>query len=158
MTRLRPMTTAQFDGWLRHAVPAYAAEKLRAGEWAAPESLPRAEAAFRELLPQGLQTPGQRLYGIESEDGGDVGALWLARTERAGAVVGHVYDLVVWPPHRRQGHATRALRALEAEAAGCGMGALALHVFGHNLGARRLYAALGYEPTDLNLLKRLSDR
>jgi hypothetical protein len=34
----------------------------------------------------------------------------------------------------------------------CGVG---LHVFGHNAGARALYEALGYQPTNINMFKPL---
>ena len=55
--------------------------------------------------------------------------------------------------HRRQGHAERALRALEAEVGRLGLQGIALHVFGHNTGAQALYGKLGYVPTNINMFK-----
>ena len=45
--------------------------------------------------------------------------------------------------------------AVETRVRELGLGAIALHVFGHNAPARALYASLGYEPTNLHLLKKL---
>lgn len=78
-----------------------------------------------------------------------------ARAAQAVCPTGFIYDLVVWPAHRRQGHAAAALRALECEARALGLQALSLHVFGHNHAAQRLYARLGYAPTSIHMAKPL---
>ncbi len=156
MTQLRPMTHAEFSHWRAQVIPAYAADKVRSGRWSPQESVAEAEKEFVSLLPQGQETPGHVTFTIESDAGQCVGALWLARAERADGPIGYVYDLVIWPEHRRKGHAAAAMRALEDEAAARGFNGLALHVFGHNASAQRLYAALGYQATNLNLFKPLA--
>jgi ribosomal protein S18 acetylase RimI-like enzyme len=118
--------------------------------------LAEAEKELSSLLPQGLETAGHTLFTIESESDRSVGALWLARAERPAGPIGYIYDLVIWPEHRRQGHAARAMRALEHEAINLGFSGLALHVFGHNKSAQSLYARLGYEPTNINMFKPLA--
>lgn len=155
MTHLRPMTPEEFTPWRAQSIPAYAADKVRSGRWAAAESLHEAEKELTHLLPEGLQTPGHTFFTIEDEAGASVGALWVARAERAAGPIGFVYDLVIWPEHRRKGHARRAMRALEVEAAKLGFQGLALHVFGHNTPAQALYRELGYEPTNINMFKPL---
>lgn len=155
MTHLRPMTPDEFVLWRAQSIPTYAADKVRSGRWTAAESLAEAEKELSQLLPEGLQTPGHTFFTIEGEAGQSVGALWVARAERAAGPIGFVYDLVVWPQHRKQGHARRAMRALEVEAAQLGFRGLALHVFGHNMPARALYEELGYEPTNINMFKPL---
>ncbi len=157
MTRLRPMTPAEFIRWRAQAVPAYAADKVRMGRWSEQESLAEAEKEFSALLPQGQETPGHVLFTIESNSGLNVGALWVAREERATGAIGFIYDLVVWPEYRRQGHATSAMRALEREAVTLGFRGLALHVFAHNKTAQELYAKLGYAPTNINMFKPLAE-
>lgn len=155
MAHLRPMTPAEFTHWRAQSIPTYAADKVRSGRWTAAESLAEAEKELTQLLPEGLQTAGHTLYTIEDEAGQSVGALWVARAQRPAGPIGYVYDLVVWPEHRKQGHARRAMRALEHEAVGLGFHGLALHVFGHNLPALALYQELGYGPTNINMYKPL---
>jgi len=150
------MTSAEFTHWRAQSTPAYAADKVRSGRWSESESLAEAEKELSSLLPQGLETAGHTLFTIEDESAQVVGALWIARAERPVGPVGYVYDLVVWPEHRRQGHAARAMRALEHEAIKLGFGGLALHVFGHNKSAQSLYVSLGYEPTNINMFKPLA--
>jgi hypothetical protein len=38
-----------------------------------------------------------------------------------------------------------------------GLAGIALHVFGHNTGARTFYAKLGYHATNINLYKKVAD-
>ncbi len=156
MTRIRPMTSGEFTHWRAQSTPAYAADKVRTGRWPEQGALAEAEKELSSLLPQGLATAGHWLFTIESESEHSVGAIWLARAERPAGPVGYIYDLVIWPEHRRHGHAARAMRALEQEAIRLGFGGLALHVFGHNASARSLYVSLGYEPTNINMFKPLA--
>lgn len=153
---LRPMTEAEYSHWRADAVRSYAADKVLSGQWTGSESLVLSERTFASLLPEGRGTAGHHLFSIVDESGRCVGAVWLAREERPAGSVGYVYDLVVWEEHRRRGHAERAMRLLEREAAGLGYAGLALHVFGHNAAARALYRKLGYEPTDINMFKPVS--
>lgn len=149
------MSDDEFATWRARTLPAYAADKVRSGQWAADESLGRAEAELAALLPAGLRSDGHRLFTIQDADGTAVGALWIAQVPRGGRAIAYVYDLVVWPAHQRQGHAERAMRALEAHVRDMGLDGLALHVFGHNLQAQALYRKLGYAPTNISLFKPL---
>ena len=156
MTTLRPMSPEEYPRWRALSVAAYAVEKVRNGRWTEAESAAEAEKEFNALLPEGLHSEGHHLYTIVDAAGTGVGALWLARASRADPArhpTGFIYELVVWPEHRRQGHAEAALRALEHEVQRLGWKGLALHVFGHNHAARALYGKLGFEPTNLNLFK-----
>jgi ribosomal protein S18 acetylase RimI-like enzyme len=150
------MTSAEFSAWRNQSIPAYAADKVRMGRWKEEESLAEAEKEFNSFLSQGQQTPGHHLFTIEAESGANVGAFWLGRSERATGPIGFIYDIVIWHEHRRQGHATAAMRAAEVEAAKLGYGGLALHVFGHNNAARELYSKLGFAVTNLNMFKPLA--
>lgn len=157
MIRLRPMTSAEFTRWREQSIPAYAADKVRVGRWKEQESLAEAEKEFSSLLPQGRETPGHHLFTIEAESGNSVGALWVGHAERATGPIGYIYDLVIWPEHRRQGHATRAMHAIELEAVNLGFKGLALHVFGDNTSAQALYRKLGYATTNLNMFQPLAN-
>lgn len=158
MTRLRPITADEFTRWREQTLPAYAADKVRPGRWAESESLVEAEKELLTLLPAGLDSPGHIFFTIESGDGTPVGVIWIAKTERTFGPIGYIYDLVVWPEHRRKGHAAQAMRALETEATSLGFYGLALHVFGHNTSAQDLYIKLGYQPTNINMFKPLRNQ
>jgi ribosomal protein S18 acetylase RimI-like enzyme len=67
--------------------------------------------------------------------------------------VAYVYDVLVCPEHQRLGHATRAFMLLEQEVRQRGMSGVALHVFGHNPGAKNLYEKLGFRATNINMFK-----
>ena len=154
MTFLVPMSEREFAPFVAEIVPAYAADKVASGQWSPAESLELARKDIVELLPAGLDTPGNHLFSIRSgSDELPVGWIWYADQERGGRRIAYVYDVSIRPECQRQGHASRAFLALESVAARRGLSGIALHVFGHNLAARALYAKLGFEPTNLNLYK-----
>jgi ribosomal protein S18 acetylase RimI-like enzyme len=64
-----------------------------------------------------------------------------------------VFDVGVLPHRQREGHAERALRALEDELRRLGLSGMALHVFGHDVAAQALYAKLGFQATNISLFK-----
>jgi ribosomal protein S18 acetylase RimI-like enzyme len=147
------MTPAQFDAFIGASVPAYADDKVAAGQWPPSEALARARAEFDELLPQGLATADNLLYAINDMAGADVGVLWISLQERAGQRVAYVYDVYVQPERQRQGHASRAFAALEQVVRELSLAGIALHVFGHNSGARALYERLGFLATNISMFK-----
>lgn len=65
----------------------------------------------------------------------------------------HPYEIVIHAQFQRQGHARRAFRALEDKVRQVGLSGIALHVFGHNTGARALYESLGYASTSIAMFK-----
>jgi RimJ/RimL family protein N-acetyltransferase len=149
------MTEQEFQTFLAESIETYAAEKVKAGNWTADEALQRSRDTHDDLLPQGLASPGHRLYTIEVDDE-PVGRLWLSTDPKLGPGVGFIYDLFVSEPFRRRGIATQAMRLLEQEALRLGLKSLSLHVFGYNSAARSLYEGLGYETTNINMSKPLS--
>ncbi|HRI17569.1 MAG TPA: GNAT family N-acetyltransferase [Burkholderiaceae bacterium] len=154
-TVLRPMTDPEFAAWRAETVPAFAADKVASGQWSERESLALSEAEFDHLLPQGLATPGNHMFTIADGAGASVGFLWIAEQSRGGAAIAYVYDVAVIPQRQREGHARRAFAALEEQAARLGLTGIALHVFGHNTGARSLYEQLGFESTNVHMFKAL---
>jgi len=155
MSALRPMTKSEYADWLVESIPAYAADKVASGQWSAAESLELSRREHGELLPQGLETPDNHFFAIVDPQSVAVGMLWFAVTTRLNARIAYVYDVSVRPERQREGHAMRAFLALEDEVRRLGLAGVALHVFGHNAGARALYAKLGYQPTNINLFKPL---
>mgnify|MGYP000850246264 CR=1 FL=1 len=57
MTTLRPMAEPEYAEFAAQAIPAYAADKVASGQWAAEVALELSRKEHEELLPQGLRTP-----------------------------------------------------------------------------------------------------
>lgn len=153
--RFVPFTDVDFHAWLALAIPSYALVNVEDGRWSLAEAIDKSREAHAELLPQGLLTPGQFFMHLQADDGEDVGVLWWSEAEKAGATEAYVYNIEIEAHARRRGFARAALFELERIARERGLHHVSLHVFGHNHGARRLYDALGFEPTSITLRKIL---
>jgi len=155
-TAIKPMTDEAFDEYVSNSVPNYAREKVASGEWAEEDSVDRARDVFREMLPQGLDTPDNHLFQIIDEwNDTPVGVLWIEERERAGQKIAFICDVYIDPEHQSKGHASRALRALEDKVRAMGFTGIGLQVFGHNESAHRLYQRLGYLPVNFFMFKTL---
>jgi ribosomal protein S18 acetylase RimI-like enzyme len=151
------MTQEVFARYAKATVEGYANENIAAGRWSPHDALERASKELNALLPQGLGTPDNYLYEIQSAKGGaTVGYLWWAVEERRGVRGAYIYDVAIHEAFRRQGHARRTFEHLESLVASLGISSLALHVFAHNSGAQALYEQLGFKVTGINMLKHLS--
>lgn len=156
MTTLVPMSAESFGQYMVAATSGYADEMVTSGRWPAEGALERSLADFRESLPQGLGTPKNFLLEIRDEDiDACVGFLCFSVRDQSGFRSAFVFDIEVKAEFRRQGYATAALLELERFVRDLGLTGIALHVFRHNVAARRLYRKLGYDVTGLNMLKQL---
>jgi ribosomal protein S18 acetylase RimI-like enzyme len=157
MMHLIPMTGAEFEAYLQHLIPDYAAEHVRAGNWPADEAEDRAAAQVRQLLPEGVTTPDHYLYTLRVDEiDQPVGLIWFGVQHDGIRPRGFVYDIIVYEGFRRRGFGAQAMRAVENKARNLGLDNMTLHVFGHNHAARALYEQLGYTVTDLWMAKGLS--
>ena len=59
MSKLIPMTQLEFDAFIEHLIPGYAADNVRAGYWSDDESIEKSRKQTESLLTQGLQTKDQ---------------------------------------------------------------------------------------------------
>ena len=155
MTVLRSMSKLEYEAWLEESIPAYAEDKVASGQWTKEASLERSRKENDELLPQGIKTPDNYFYTIVDEKLNPVGMLWFAVKTKFNSRIAYVFDVSISQHRQREGHAFRAFTALEAEGQKLGLSGIALHVFGHNAGARALYAKLGFHPTNISLFKAL---
>ena len=147
------MTKTEYAEWLEESIPAYAADKVASGQWSEEDSLKLSRKENDELLPQGLETPDNHFYAIVDSQSAAVGMLWFAVKTKFNSRIAYVYDVSVRPERQREGHAMRAFIELENEVKSLGLSGIALHVFGHNAGARALYDKLVYRPTNISLFK-----
>jgi ribosomal protein S18 acetylase RimI-like enzyme len=147
------MTDAEFLAWREEAIPAYAADKVAAGQWAQGEALALSRQEYEELLPDGVHTKDNHFFSILDRRSAPVGVLWFAVKTKFASRIAYVFDVSVRAQRQREGHAHRAFVALEQEVQRLGLSGIALHVFGHNAAAQALYAKLGFQPTNISLYK-----
>jgi ribosomal protein S18 acetylase RimI-like enzyme len=156
MVELIPMTEDEFQMFLAYSIQNYAHEHVTGGIWSEEEALQKATDEFQGYLPQGLNTPGHYLTMVVDDAlEKSVGILWFAVSEKVGQQQAFVYDIEIFQEYRRQGYGTLAFRELENRARELGVSSIALHVFGHNFGARNLYEKLGYVATNIQMVKKL---
>ena len=95
---------------------------------------------------------------IDQRAAGGPQFVYMARLPRAGLIGGCELRLItptnanvsywIYPQHRRQGHAARAMRLLRAAAAAIdGLAVLEAHIAPDNLASRRLAESLGFVET-----------
>ncbi|MET0525306.1 MAG: GNAT family N-acetyltransferase [Nocardioides sp.] len=142
--RLRPMSADAFTGYRGQIVTAYAQDLFDAGAFTElPDALAASELSTKELLPDGVDSPGHHLWMAYAADT-VVGILWIhVDGERA-----YIYDIEVTPEQRRRGYGRELLDAGARAATALGAAYIGLNVFGFNQGAQALYATAGYTITE----------
>jgi ribosomal protein S18 acetylase RimI-like enzyme len=156
--RLVPMTSAQFDVYLQTAVRDYAAAHLKAGDCEPADALPKAQADYDELLPEGIRTVHQHLFMLRDDAlARDIGMLWFAFKQGVEPPkAAYLFDLQIDPDLRGKGYGRAALASFEQLARDMGARKIALNVFGWNLPARALYEKAGYQVTGIGMGKALA--
>jgi ribosomal protein S18 acetylase RimI-like enzyme len=155
--RLVPMTASDFRSYREDLIKTYAEEKVRSGNWSEGESLNRSEKETDQLLSNGIATQDHYLFSIYDEAlAKNVGILWFAVVHWGGKSQAFIYDIEVDAALRGKGFGKQALMALEEKVKALGLDSIGLHVFGFNHSARALYEKLGYEITNINMIKKLS--
>jgi GNAT superfamily N-acetyltransferase len=154
----RPFPPDEFGPLRQHMVAAYAREKVEAGAWSADNATQLAEADMDSLLPQGLATPGHALRRVVAPDNPTtVGWFWVGPARSAPPELAWLYDIEIVPAFRGQKLGRIVMALAEQTALDLGYTRLGLHVFAPNSVARRLYESCGYELTDLNFAKTLTN-
>jgi GNAT superfamily N-acetyltransferase len=155
--RLEAFTEAEFAGFLERTVSRKSAKWVERGIWAPEEALETCRRDYAEFLPEGLATPHHHFcWLVDASTAARVGEVWYMAPVQGGKVQFWVNWIAVHPEHRRHGYATEALHLLEEEARTLGADRMWLTVWAENPGAMALYARLGYVPSNMNLVKRLS--
>ncbi|HSH01225.1 MAG TPA: GNAT family N-acetyltransferase [Anaerolineae bacterium] len=154
-THLIPMTQAEFDRYIAENVAGYAQEHTKTGKWTADEAYDKAQEQYKELLPQGLQSPNNYLFTIIDQDEQPIGLLWYHINDTTHEKYAFIYDILIYEHARRQGHAQRAFALLEDRLRQENVKSVRLHVFGHNHNAQKLYTKLGYHMTNIHMRKIL---
>jgi len=151
---LVPMPAASFPAFLEAAVVGYAEQNVASGRWSAEAALELSRAEHERLLPEGVASKDNHLFEVrDPKTDAVVGSLWLGVQNKTGIPLGYVFNVEIACAHRRQGHATRAFKALESLARGMGLASIGLNVFAYNTAAHALYTSLGYETIGISMRK-----
>ena len=152
------MTSEQFDAYLQSAVRDYAEAHLKAGDCEPDDALPKAQADYAELLPEGARTKHQHLFVLHDDAlGRDIGMLWFAFKQGVEPPkAAYLFDLQIDPELRGKDYGRQALASFEQLARDMGARKVALNVFGWNRPARALYEKAGYQVTGIGMRKALA--
>ena len=154
--RLEAMSEEEFSQWRDSHSIDYAHEKVKSGAWSIEEAPRLADEEYTRLLPQGLQTADNFLYtAIDEATGDKVGHIWFTKMTYGGQTFAFIYDIIIFEEYRRRGYGEATMLAVEEKVREQGLDSIALHVFGHNHAAKTLYVKIGYEITDINMMKKL---
>jgi len=145
VTTLRPLRDDEFPAWSETSRAGYAHSIEHDAGVRHNFAVKKAGRDFAQGLPDGLATPGQEIFAVEVEPGGEVaGSPWVAERNGERGKSRFVYALEIDESYRGQGHAKAATGAAKEEARRRGLGRIELNVFGGNEVARGLYRSLGY--------------
>ncbi len=151
--KLVPMNESEFVVWFDNSKSTYR-DELHKNGFTAEEAQTKANDDMAKLLPEGLSSKDQFVMTMKDSDRW-VGTLWFGIRGAADNRKAFIFDIVVNENERGKKYGEKALTILEAQVKNLGLAHIGLHVFGHNLIARKLYEKLGYDITNLNLEKKL---
>lgn len=153
MITLVPMTADDYEVYKEQSIPEYAKDMIAAGNTPEDKALAVARQSFEGGMPDGFGMAGHYVNFIQDGEV-RVGVIWYAEHPRIPNTV-FIYDILIYPDHRRKGYAKQAFALVEQHARELGKSRIGLHVFGHNTNARALYHQLGFVETNVNMAKRL---
>jgi ribosomal protein S18 acetylase RimI-like enzyme len=148
------MTQPEYEIYLTHLIPDYAADNVRAGYWDESEALEKSRKQIESLLPQGLQTKDHYIYTLV--DGEQVvGMIWLKAELGRALKSAFIFDVMVDEKFRGKGYGKQLMALIEAKARELDLKSIGLHVFSYNKVAKNLYENIGYKVSSLNMIKKL---
>lgn len=147
------MSDNEYAGFRLRSEASYAKEIAASRAIPLPQARRSAAEEFERLLPEG--TPNHHLWTAFA-GGQPVGHLWLHVEGKPDGLHAFGYDFEVRPELRRRGYGRAITAAAEQKCREMNVVAIDLTVFGPNKAAQSLYEDLGFEPTVLQMRKRLS--
>lgn len=154
MVTLEPIQQEDYERFLEREVRSYAEDHVRNGNWEAEGALERSRKEFERYLPDGINTPDQYLWSITDEAQHKIGVLWVQI--KAGKAF--ILDFVIDEASRGRGFGKQALAAMDEKLKSLGAESVALHVFGDNISAQELYKKMGFQITNMHMMKRYTEQ
>jgi len=152
MIELQPMSGDTFEERMRRSKRRLAEERARIKGTAIADEERSLDAMMAQLLPDGVETPGQAFRTIVAvETGASVGFVWYGTMPGRTPGTRFLFDIEIDLAHRRRGYAFAALRAVIGALRTDGALRLDLEVRGENAAARALYAKLGFRATNVQM-------
>ena len=146
MFKLENMDLKSFQNYRKDALQRISKDYLESGVYNKGEASQMAEHLFTEMLPEGMNTPGQYLYNI-TKNGKIIGTIWYGALNN---VYGYINDILI-----SEGYEIEALKLLEEDALKKGIKRLDLHTYTNNKSKLALFEKMGYHPYYLRLSKNL---
>ena len=150
MIVLRLLREDEYAGWDAAHRAEYARGLIAHVGMSPDDAEAKVERDVAGVLPDGLATPGTRIWAVE-DDGRAVGTVFLGIRD-AGA---WLYDITIAEAERGRGYGRAAMTALEDEVRSLGHSTIGLNVWGGNEVARGLYRSLGWVEESVHMRKRL---
>src|SRR5262245_43121258 len=114
MIALRPMTQEEYEPYMRFLRDDYARERAKSSDTPLEEERIESDRQIANLLPDGLQSAGHRLWSVVEADGNEVvGSLWVFVDD--GKKRAFIYDIAIREARRGKGYGRHALELLEDE-------------------------------------------
>lgn len=151
MVTLRFMGSSEFQKYFSSAIENYANEKVLSNNWDQQEAMHKAKQEYEMLLPDREKTNRNYIYNILIEEK-IIGMIWL---EHKGNDKGFIRDIRILEKYQGKGYGQRAMEQIEIVGRERGVKKMGLHVFGHNKVARSLYEKLGYQTTNVMMIKEI---
>lgn len=155
MIELKHMTAEAYEHFTALSRIDFAAAKSRAERLSTSEGHKIAADAWSSLLPQGKATPLHHFY-TAWKDGQDIGMVWFKEERDWETPYAYLYQIWVWDQYQGQGLGQALMAALEEKLKQLGLARLKLHVFAFNERAIGLYEKLGFETTNIVMVKELT--
>ncbi len=153
--KLTPMTETEYNIWAPRSRRDYAADKMKANSLTQQEADKIAADDFARLLPEGLNSKDNYLFGVKDETLQNVGFIWFRVQGALDNRKAFICDIIIEKQFRGRGYGKKTMQLIEHEVQKLGLSRIGLHVFGFNKVAIGLYESLGYLTTDLVMEKTL---
>ena len=157
MITLRPITADEFPRYQTYFIADYADELTRNYGHPLDVALTLAKEDLVTSFPDNISTPENDLMCIELQAEQVttlIGYLWYALKDKNATIF--IYDFYIFENQRGKGYGKAALNALECTVATTGVQQIKLRVAYDNPRALKLYEAVGFQITGINLAKQLN--
>ncbi len=154
MLLLKKMSEEAYERFTALSMKDFAEAKARAERLSVEEGQRIADSAWKSLLPQGQETETHHFFSA-FRDNIEIGMLWFKEERNWETPYGYLYQVWVWDEFQGQGLGRELMKALETELLSRGLKRLRLHVFAFNERAVKLYESMGFETTNLVMVKEL---